>query len=90
MLNSTSKFQVVEIVYNRQGFALARGYWEGDTSVLRHACRWHEDGGIGYPQTFGKPQWMLLPNEAHYERVETIEPLLPAHNSRVTITFTNS
>lgn len=62
MLDSTSKFAVKEIIFKRVGFALATGFWDGDNDQLRLACRWYdEDGGIGYPQTFGKPQWMLFP-----------------------------
>ncbi|QPL45013.1 hypothetical protein IT895_12500 [Halomonas sp. A40-4] len=68
MLNSTSKFELVEILYKKEhdhgGFAIATGYWDGDRSQLGTACRWYEDNGIGYPQTFGKPQWMNLPAEA--------------------------
>ncbi|WP_370979724.1 hypothetical protein [Agaribacterium sp. ZY112] len=63
MIESTSKFEVVEIVYNKGSFAIAKGYWEGDKSKFFLACRWHEKDGIGYPQTFGKPQWMLLPTD---------------------------
>lgn len=67
MLKSTSKFEVVELIYKKEhssgGFAIATGYWEGDRECLATACRWYEDEGIGYPQTFGKPQWMLLPAE---------------------------
>lgn len=68
MLNSTSKFEVVEVIYKRPesptvGFAIATGYWEGQRDRLATACRWYNDG-IGYPQTFGKPQWMLLPVDA--------------------------
>ncbi|EJB8453343.1 TPA: hypothetical protein ACMDVV_003218 [Vibrio parahaemolyticus] len=61
MIESTSKFKVVDIIYNKDGFAIAKGYWDGNKE-LSLACRWHDDG-IGYPQTFGKPQWMLLPSE---------------------------
>jgi len=61
MIESTSKFKVVDIIYNKDGFAIAKGFWDG-TDTLSLACRWHNDG-IGYPQTFGKPQWMLLPSE---------------------------
>ncbi len=61
MIESTNKFKVVDVIYNKGGFAIAKGYWDGNES-LSLACRWHDDG-IGYPQTFGKPQWMLLPSE---------------------------
>lgn len=60
-LGSTSKFEVVCIVLNDGEFAIAEGYWNGETTTS-FACRWHAQGeSCGYPQTFGKPQWMLLP-----------------------------
>lgn len=90
MIQSTSKFEVVEVLYDRGGFALARGYWDGDRAIHRHACRWHEDGGIGYPQSYGKPQWLLLPDEAIYERLEVIEPNGPGLQTRVTVTLKSS
>lgn len=83
MISSTSKFNVHDIVYNKGGFAVARGHWEGN-SDFSLACRWHEDGGIGYPQTFGKPQWMLLPSDASVEIIGTMDP----SNTRVSITLT--
>ncbi|MET4163927.1 hypothetical protein ABIE61_003793 [Marinobacterium sp. MBR-111] len=63
MISSTSKFKVIEIIYNNNNFAIAKGYWDGQKEKISIACRWHEPDGIGYPQTFGKPQWMLLPGE---------------------------
>ena len=72
MIESTSKFTVRDIVYNKRGFAVARGHWE-NSQDLTLACRWH-DGGIGYPQTFGKPQWMLLPDDIDVQVVSTLDP----------------
>ncbi|MFG0504168.1 hypothetical protein ACF8GD_16200 [Pseudomonas putida] len=60
MIGSTGKFKVKTILFNDGEFAIAQGHWEGQES-LSTACRWHETEGIGYPQTFGKPQWMILP-----------------------------
>jgi hypothetical protein len=59
-LGSTTKFKVQDIVYNNGAFAFATGHWDGGPNISL-ACRWYSDG-IGYPQTFGKPQWMLLPH----------------------------
>jgi hypothetical protein len=59
-LGSTNKFKVHEIIYNDGDFAFATGHWDGGTN-LSLACRWYSEG-IGYPQTFGNPQWMLLPD----------------------------
>ncbi|HZF01217.1 MAG TPA: hypothetical protein VE344_04905 [Methylomirabilota bacterium] len=61
-ISDTSKFKIKEILYDNYGFAIARGHWDGDPE-LRLACRWHNDDEIGYPQTFGKPQWLLFPDE---------------------------
>ena len=85
MIESTSKFKVQDIVYNKDGFALARGKWENGDK-LRLACRWHEDGGIGYPQTFGKPQWLVFPEDKHLsvEIISTLDPSL----AKVVITLT--
>jgi hypothetical protein len=81
MLGNTGKFEVHDIVYNKDGFAIARGYWE-KSPHLNLACRWHDDG-IGYPQTFGKPQWMQLPPNIDVEIIQTLDP----NNSRVIVTF---
>jgi len=84
MIGDTSKFKVHDIVYNKGGFALARGYWDG-MPKLRLACRWHEDGGLGYPQTFGKPQWFLLPEDnVSVEIVSTLDPSV----AKVAVAFT--
>ena len=92
MLESTSKFKVKEVIYdrktdhdNKNGFALALGLWDGNEG-LRLACRWYEDGGMGYPQTFGKPQWMLLPDTGI--SVEVLNALDPASTAKVTIKMT--
>jgi len=73
MIESTSKFTVQDIVYDKEGFAVARGHWENDPK-LRLACRWHDDG-VGYPQTYGKPQWLLFPeSDIEVEAVGTLNP----------------
>lgn len=82
MIESTSKFRVFDIVYNKDGFAIARGYWE-DKTTLNLACRWHEEGGIGYPQTFGKPQWMQLPPSIDVQIIKSLNP----HDDKVIVTF---
>jgi hypothetical protein len=82
MIESTNKFKVHDIVYNRDRFAIARGYWDG-RPALSLACRWHDEDGIGYPQTFGKPQWMLLPEDVGVEITSTLEP----SESSVVVTF---
>ena len=76
MLESTSKFRVHQIIYrdDRRGFALASGYWDGDEAKLQIACRWFEEGGIGYPQTFGKPQWLLFPDNISVGVTDILNP----------------
>jgi len=84
MIESTSKFHVHDIVYDKGGFAVARGYWEDDKKVLRLACRWHDEG-VGYPQTFGKPQWMLFPDRGI--DVELLNALDPLDQRKIVITL---
>lgn len=81
MLESTGKFKVEKIISNDGSFALATGYWNGG-KTLSLACRWHEPDGIGYPQTFGKAQWMVLPAS----QVD-IQNALSPESSKVTLTF---
>lgn len=60
-LGSTSKFKVASILKDDGNFAIAVGIWDGEGPA--YACRWHDNGNsCGYPQTFGKPQWLLLPS----------------------------
>jgi hypothetical protein len=73
-LESTSKFKRDRIVYQSPEFAIASGYWDGN-SKLSLACRWYADG-IGYPQTFGKPQWMALPANVRIEVKNPLDPTL--------------
>ncbi len=87
MLASTSKFTLVNVIHDREGFALATGYWDGDHSILRLACRWHEDGGLGYPQTFGKPQWMMFPETVKVEQVVTLIDGTTTTTKKVVATF---
>ena len=83
MLESTSKFMVVDIIYNKDGFAIAKGHWDGDDAQLRLACRWHDPDGIGYPQTFGKPQWMMFPYEVTVDILNSLNP----SEAKVKVTF---
>jgi len=70
-LESTSKFKVTDIVYDNGSFTFATGHWDGGAHLVL-ACRWSSPG-IGYPQTFGKPQWMLMP-EAVVEQHNILDP----------------
>jgi len=59
MLESTSFFEVKKIVFDDGDFAIAKGLCLND-NTKRLAVRWYSDG-IGFPNTFGKSQWFLLP-----------------------------
>jgi hypothetical protein len=56
----TRLFKVQEIIYDDGDCAAASGFWDGDKK-LRVSIRWYSEG-IGFPQTFGKPSWFLLPD----------------------------
>lgn len=55
----TNKFVPKKIIVNRDGFVVASGNWENYTGDML-ACRWHSKKDLGYPNGFGRPQWMLL------------------------------
>jgi hypothetical protein len=61
MLESTSMFDVKRIIYQDESFAIAKGIWDGKSR--RIGMRWYEEDGIGYPQTYGKAQWFVLPKK---------------------------
>ncbi|WP_421753051.1 hypothetical protein [Croceimicrobium sp.] len=54
-------FQKNSIVYEDEYFAVAYGM--DSKGNKRMAMRWKGDGNtnMGYPKTFGNPQWFLLP-----------------------------
>lgn len=56
----TSRFKPETIVYEDRGFIIAVGHWK-DKNQQGVAIRWHVAGEIGYPNGFGKPQWMETP-----------------------------
>ena len=59
---NTAKFQVENVIYANDGFSIAYGVWEGNSKHL--AVRWDgEEGKTGFPQTYGKPQWLLVPDK---------------------------
>lgn len=71
----TGKFTPKEILFHKNGFVIARGPWEKDT-LDSVACRWHVPGEIGYPNGFGRPQWMLLGNVKPEHVTPTDNPIL--------------
>jgi hypothetical protein len=59
---NTAKFQVEKILYSTDGFSIAYGCWEDKNRYL--AVRWDgEENKIGFPQTYGKPQWLIIPDK---------------------------
>lgn len=66
MIGDTSKYKVARIRWNDGRFAIAEGFWNKEPQIAI-AMRWHHDESgddlIGYPQTYGKPQWFVLPTE---------------------------
>jgi len=61
MKESTTKFEVIKIIYDDGEFAIAKGTWtdDGRSSI---GLRWYSEG-IGFPNSFGKGQWLVLPKE---------------------------
>lgn len=60
---NTNRFKPEEILYESGGFVIASGTWTepGGVGISdKLACRWHPQDGIGYPNGFGRPQWMNL------------------------------
>lgn len=82
MLTSTTRFAVVEIVHNSDGFAIAKGHWDGDRAQLRLACRWHELDGIGFPSVADAPEWLLLPPRLSVDYLDALDPR--GHTLRIT------
>lgn len=55
-------FTVSKVLYNAKGFSIVYGQWQDGNYHL--AMRWDgEPGQLGFPQSFGNPTWLLLPDE---------------------------
>ena len=61
MKTGTSKFKDITILYDDGGFAIAKGIWDDKNPAI--GARWYEENGLGYPQTYGKPQWFIFPDD---------------------------
>ena len=71
-------FEVKEIIYNLNGFSVAWGIWEDGT--YRLAMRWDGEGqDKGYPKTFGKPVWFMLPTELSLPMLKALDAYKPSH-----------
>ena len=62
MKESTTKFKVIEIIYDNGSYVMAKGRWDGGPD-MRIGERWYSEEGIGYPQSYGKSQWFVMPIE---------------------------
>jgi|JI10StandDraft_1071094.scaffolds.fasta_scaffold1008350_2 hypothetical protein len=59
---TSDTFKVIEIIYNDTEFSVALGIWKNDTKHI--AMRWNGTGEeIGFPQTFGRSTWLLIPQD---------------------------
>jgi len=89
MKSSTSAFTDITLLYDDGNFAIAKGLWVNPDKT-REECmgvRWHNEtseGGdsIGYPQTYGKPQWLVLPTNIG-KMIEGLLSLLDMHKNLV-------
>lgn len=58
-----AKFYEHTVIYDKNGFSIAYGYWE-EEGDYRLAMRWNGEGdSIGYPSQGGNPLWFQLPSE---------------------------
>jgi len=74
----TNKFKPVKILSDHDGFAIAIGETEdGDVAM---GMRWNgdEESPIGFPQTYGNPTWLILPD--HVSEVMSIALLFMKDN----------
>jgi hypothetical protein len=75
-------FEVVDVIYNLNGFSIAWGIWEDCT--YRLGMRWNGEGeDQGYPKTFGNPVWFMLPQELTLSFLHVLgrSDLVPRANS---------
>lgn len=65
MKDSTSKFKVIEALYDDGEFIIANGEWKNINGVWVDAmsCRWYEEGKLGFPHAYSHPAWMLLADQ---------------------------
>lgn len=83
----TNRFKPEKILYESGGFVIASGTWkEPDRGQVENklACRWHPEEGIGYPNGFGRPQWMNL---GRLQLADAEEHKLSQFAKRLRLTF---
>jgi hypothetical protein len=64
----TRLFKPFEVIYDdgdgTSGFVVALGKWQegdGDSKVVV-GLRWYEKGRVGFPQSYARPSWLVLPD----------------------------
>lgn len=54
------KFPVTHLLYECDDYAVAWGTWDSSREAM--GIRWNGAAGdLGFPQTYGKPVWFILP-----------------------------
>ena len=66
------KFTNKEIIFDDGDFSISIGMYESNKPCL--AMRWNgHNGSQGFPTSFGKPTWLVVPNLFAQSILETIE-----------------
>jgi hypothetical protein len=67
----TSFFKPYSIVFEEDDFIIARGLWKPTVTELL-CCRWHIRGQLGFPNSYGKPMWMQLPESVQQIQIPSV------------------
>jgi hypothetical protein len=59
----TSQFQVQQVLYSHDDFAIGYGIWDGHIKTI--AVRWNglTDNTLGFPVSHGHPVWLVIPEK---------------------------
>ena len=78
------KFTEKEIIYDDGDFSVSIGVYEGKDPCL--AMRWNgQNGGNGFPTSFGKPTWFVV----HKPFVKAIVETIKENKKREILKFLN-
>lgn len=61
MLRDTGRFKVLERLTDNAEYSLVWGIWDEDSPAL--GLHWYNGTSTGFPQSWGKPQWAVIPDE---------------------------
>ena len=63
-IGPTNKFDPKITIYDDGEFIIAQGTWKEEDKDYpsSYAMRWYSGDGLGYPNGFGRPQWMACPD----------------------------